>query len=112
MAGQRKAAPHIFEHIAKLNKEELLELLRHPQLFFAMERLRPHDLDVAKGKVVRRKAAAALKKWEEFGDVPLPAKNAGHVAVARFYLKTAEREAHFTRYMRLSDQADRLEFGH
>jgi len=110
MAGKRTTIG-IIEQIDKLTKEELLELLKHPHLHFPLSRLEQQDLDCARGRVIRRKAEAEYHKWESFEKIRIPAKNAGHVTVAQFYLKTARKEAHFNRYMALSDKADRLEFG-
>lgn len=109
-AEQRSTRSGIFEQIERLSKEELLELLRHPLLFFPIAGLNTNDINTAKGRVLRRKADAEFKVYEEFS-VQHPGAGADLTSLANFYKSLSEREAHYKRYSRLWKRADHLEFG-
>lgn len=103
----------VTEQLSAMSKEELIALITSDEFFFLRNRVTEDGINRAKGRVVREKAESAFSRWEELckqEESPIP-KAKGLEAQLAFIKRVMEREKVFKLYEKLSDRADRLEFG-
>lgn len=108
MSPVAEKAKTVIEMIQGLTKEELVELISWNWWIGA--NFSERQIKTAKARVLRKKADAAFEQYENTKIPELP--TGATFEQSREWLKQhEEKEAHYRRYAKLWEKADKIEFG-